>query len=166
MNGASMRAFLMVGLVLFLGALAHGCGRTSLDEGFGPAGATGGAPGTGGQAGAGIGGQAGRGIGGQAGRGIGGTTGGGQGGVGPGTMVGCGTSFCVAGKQACCNHLDTTGHTTQACIDVSDPGGCLDGVVLCSADILCPKLTPSCCIQALGVGYCQRAGLQCTPIRP
>lgn len=150
MTGVFWRAFLVVGLVL--GAFAYGCGRTSLDDGFGP-GDPSGSAGTTGTAGA---------------TGTAGTTGtGGQGGVGPGTKVACGTSFCVAGVQACCNQIDPTGRAVQSCIDDSATGGCSSGVVLCSADILCPRATPSCCIiQALGVGYCQAAGMPCMPPRP
>jgi hypothetical protein len=162
MTAVFWRAFLVVGLVL--GAFVYGCGRTSLDDGFGPGdpGGTAGATGTAGAIGTG-------GTTGTAGTtGTGGRAGiGGQGGVGPGTIVACGTSACVAGMQSCCNHLDSTGRAVQACIDNSAPGGCGDGVVLCSADILCPRATPSCCvIQALGVGYCQAAGVPCMPPRP
>src|SRR5581483_11978372 len=111
---------------------------------------SGGAPGTGGQAGA----------------GVAGMSGGGQGGIAVGSTITCGMDTCVTGMQACCNRIGPNGRPAQTCIATTDPTGCLDGVVLCSADILCPKAAPSCCIQALGVGYCQPAGLSCTPLRP
>jgi len=149
MTGVFWRAFLVVGLVL--GTFVYGCGRTSLDDGFGPGdpGGSGGATGTGGTTG------------------TGGATGvGGQGGVGPGTVVSCGTSKCVAGMQSCCNHIDPSGRAVQSCVDNSDPAGCANGVVLCNADILCPRAMPSCCITPIGVGYCQPAGMPCMPTRP
>ncbi len=142
---------LILGLVLVVAALAHGCGRTSLDDGFGTADGSSSVGGSG--------------TGGQAGAGLGGMVGGGQGGIVAGSMVTCGRSACVAGRQSCCNRI-AGGQAMQSCIDVTDPTGCLDGVVLCSGDILCPKVAPSCCIQALGVGYCQPAGLACMPLRP
>lgn len=149
MTAVFWRAFLVAGLVL--GAFVYGCGRTSLDDGFGP-GDPGGSAGSTATAGS---------------TGTAGATGtGGQGGIGSGSFVTCGTGMCVAGMQSCCNRPDTSGRLVQTCIDNSAPGGCANGFVLCSADILCPKITPSCCIQALGVGYCQAAGLPCMPIRP
>jgi hypothetical protein len=144
---------LILGLVLVAGSLALGCGRTSLDDGFGPGDGTssiGGAPGTGGQAGA----------------APGGMSGGGQGGIGVGSVITCGMGKCVVGMESCCNSTDATGRPVQMCVATGDSMSCLDGFVLCSSDVLCPKSAPSCCIQALGIGYCQPAGLKCMPIRP
>jgi hypothetical protein len=149
---------LILGLVLVVGALAHGCGRTSLDDGFGPGdgdSSIGGAPGTGGHVDSGAGGQAGAAP--------GGMSGGGQGGIGVGSTFTCGSGKCVVGMQSCCNRLDN-GRPVQVCIAANDPMGCGDGFVLCTADVLCPRSAPSCCILAQGVGYCQSAGLPC-PMR-
>src|SRR5438876_12398100 len=99
MSSAFWRAFLVAGLVL--GGCVYGCGRTSLDDGFGPGDPTGSAGSTG----------------------TAGATGSGGQGIGPGSMVACGTGTCVAGMQSCCNRPDPTGHVGQACIDNSAPSG-------------------------------------------
>ena len=156
MNGRFWRAFVVVGLVL--GGFAYGCGRTSLDDGFGPA--DGAATGAGGS------GMGGKGAGGSGagGKGTGGSGGvSGQGGIGAGSILTCGTSTCLVGAQACCTPIDRNGRSggQPYCIDNSDPQGC-NGAVICSVDIMCPKTAPRCCVlQQLGVGACFAAGFPC-----
>ena len=150
MTGVFWRAFMVVGLVL--GGFAYGCGRTSLDDGFGPAdGAV-----------AGVGGS---GTGGTGGIGAGGSGVSGQGGIGPGSSITCGSgSTCLVGAQACCTPIDLSGRMTAPpyCVDNSDPQGC-NGAVICSSDLLCPKMTPHCCIllPQANVGACFPAGIPC-----
>ncbi len=148
------RAFVVVGLVL--GGFAYGCGRTSLDDGFGPV--DGAATGVGGS-----------GVGGMGGIGAGGSGVSGQGGIGAGSLIACGGSTCLVGAQACCTPIDLGGRMTAPpyCIDNSDPQGC-SGAVICSSDILCPKMTPRCCIllQQANVGACFPAGIPCPALRP
>lgn len=150
MNGRFWRAFLVVGLVL--GGFAYGCGRTSLDDGFGPSDAASSAGTTG--------------SGGQAGAGVGGRTGGGLGGIMAGSIVPCGTTACVAGKQSCCNRL-VNNQLVLGCVSSTDATQCSDGLVSCAADITCTTRLPKCCLfQAPAVAFCLPAGVPCTSPGP
>jgi len=151
MTGGFWRAFLVVSLAL--GAFAYGCGRTSLDDGFGTndGGGSGGTTGSGGQAGTAAGGQ-------------GGASSGGQGGNGGGTLVPCGTTACVPGKQFCCNQL-AAGQITSSCVSSSDPMACNNGLVTCTANSSCPAATPTCCSQG-GIGICLPRNIPCNTGRP
>jgi hypothetical protein len=149
MTAVFWRAFLVAGLVL--GMFVYGCGRTTLDDGFGAAGNSGSAGATG--------------MGGQVGNGAGGRAGGGQGGVGVGTPVICGNTTCVAGMQSCCTHL-VAGQIAENCVSSGDPMACSDGVVGCTGSVVCPVTGPKCC-QVMGdVGLCLPAKTPCTPLGP
>jgi len=144
MSGPFWRACFVVGLVM--GTLAYGCGRTSLDEGFGPVDGAAGAPGAGGS-----------GVGGS---GVGGSGVNGQGGVVAGSTINCGASSkCLVGVQACCTPF--SGTPPPYCIDDTDAQGC-NGAVVCSTDIMCPKSAPHCCVvPRVGVGVCVPATFGC-----
>ena len=158
-------------LVAVLGAVAaHGCGRTSLDDGFGPADGEAGA-GAGGSQLTGVGGSgvAGHGVGGAgvAGHGVGGSgvAGSGVGGSGVGgnnANIPCGVSSCILGKQSCCARF-ANGQPILTCVARDDMAPCNNGLIFCSSNLACPLALPICCSQ---VAVCGVPGPTCTPSGP
>jgi len=176
---APVRGFLLLVAVVGIGWLGHGCGRTSLDDGFG-----GGGPTTG--------------LGSASGLGGGSGVGGNRGGVGGANAPNpCGGTSCQSGTQTCCTRV-VMGQTTQTCIPTGTTcnGGittaCLSSAncapgqsccatlptlatscqsaaqclqsgqfILCASNDGCPAPTPRCCLQAPGLGLCLPAGAAC-----
>ncbi len=160
------RAPLVALLVAVLGAAAaHGCGRTSLDDGFGPANGEGGS-GAGGSHLTGVGGSggAGHGVGGSGvgGAGTGGAGVAGSGAGGSSANIPCGVSSCILGKQSCCARF-ANGQPILTCVSQDDPAPCNNGLIFCSSNLACPRALPICCSQ---VSICGVPGPTCTPQGP
>jgi hypothetical protein len=165
-SSSLFRAPLAALLVAVLGAVAaHGCGRTSLDEGFSPEGEAG--AGVGGSHLAGVGGGsgvAGSGVGGRGvgGSGVGGSGIGGSGVGGSNQNIPCGVSSCILGKQSCCARYGN-GQPILTCVARDDMAPCNNGLIFCTSNLACPLALPICCSQ---VAVCGVPGPTCTPSGP
>jgi hypothetical protein len=139
--------FLFFLAAIVVAAASHGCGRTSLDDGFGPAdGAT--SSGTGGLGQSGVGGS-----------GAGGAT---------STLIVCGTTTtCLPGKQVCCNRV-VNNQLVQSCIPQDGSVACPGGTISCNSSLACPRNLPVCCTLSaqLGIGLCGLPSPACAPLGP
>jgi hypothetical protein len=140
---APIRAFLLVLAIVATAWLGHGCGRTSLDDGFGSATGLGGSNGSGGGGPGGV-------------SGLGGNAGGLGGSNAPNP---CGTTSCQAGTQVCCSRIQM-GQPTQTCIPAASTcGGGATTACLSSANCAAGQL---CCGSAFPVvSTACRSALQC-----